>query len=136
MKDLLNTSSGDLAIHESKARGVHVQSLERIVRSEAEVLQWMEVGEGARHYGRTAMNDLSSRSHTILRLMIESNPISDAAAAQADAEVATFRLASPRSKRKAQQGKPRVKVSLLNFVDRQFSPRAQSDCSTEGTSMC
>jgi len=38
----------------------------------------MEVGERSRHYGRTL-----SRSHTILRLMIESNPIGDAAAAPA-----------------------------------------------------
>lgn len=96
------------------------------MRSEAEVLQRMEVGVGSRHYGRTLY-----RSHTILRLMIESNPIRDAAAAPAGTEVATFRLASPRSKRKAQQGKPRVKVSLLDFVDRQLLHRAQSDCSTE-----
>jgi hypothetical protein len=91
----------------------------------------MEVGERSRHYGRTL-----SRSHTILRLMIESNPIGDAAAAPAGTEVATFRLASPRSKRKAQQGKPRVKASLLNFVDRQFLNRTQSDCSRERTLMC
>jgi centromeric protein E len=126
VKDLLCPSAGDLAIHESKSRGgAYVGAVERIVRSANEVMALLEQGEANRHYGRTDMNDFSSRSHTILRLLIESNPTSDAAAASVDAEVERFMLASPgragnnASARAKKAGKPRVKVSLLNFVDRE-----------------
>jgi len=136
VKDLLNPgANADLPIHESRTRGVHVQSVEKIVRNEGEVLALLEAGEAARHYGRTDMNDFSSRSHTILRLLIESNPISEDAAREADREVASF--CSPNSQqttsmmargKDAKKAKaPRVKVSLLNFVDRQCSTRGAAE---------
>ena len=117
VKDLLSSSSGpDLVIHESKQRGgAYVNSKEEIVSSAADVLRIIEAGEARRHYGTTAMNDLSSRSHTILRLIIESNPISDLSAS----------FSSPRATPKAKRTKPKVKISTLNFVDRQYSSTVQ-----------
>lgn len=124
MKDLLQKSGTDLAIHESKSRGVHVQSFEAIVRSEEEVVALMEKGEAQRHYGRTEMNDFSSRSHTILRLMIESNPTGATAAAVEEENVAN--AFSPRNlatKLNGKKNKAKVKVSVLNFVDLAGSER-------------
>lgn len=60
-----------------------------------------------RHYGRTAMNDLSSRSHTIFRLVIESKPRSCPG------------VVSPRKN----VASKKVKVSVLNFVDLAGSER-------------
>lgn len=109
VKDLLNpNAAGDLVIHESKQRGVYVSSKEVIVTSEEEVLQIMHEGESRRHYGRTEMNDLSSRSHTILRLLIESKPVSS---------LLSPKFASPRRSPQGKRIKSKVKASLLNFVD-------------------
>ena len=108
VKDLLNTdSSADLVIHESKLRGVYVNSKEEIVSSVDEVLAIMQAGESRRHYGHTEMNDLSSRSHTILRLIIESKP----------SQRVSMTMPSPRRTPSGKRIKPKVKVSTLNFVD-------------------
>lgn len=114
VKDLLSDTTGvDLVIHESKQRGVYVNAKEVVVGSEAEVLRIMEAGEARRHYGHTEMNDLSSRSHTILRLMIESNPTSP----RDSIGSANGVPATPRKTPMAKRTKPKVKVSTLNFVD-------------------
>jgi centromeric protein E len=76
-RDLLNPSGKeqDLQIRESKERGVFVDNLkEEIVTSVERVLQVMDSGETQRHYGKTNMNDFSSRSHTIFRLVTTSAP--------------------------------------------------------------
>jgi centromeric protein E len=78
IRDLLNTdrSPPELSIKESKSRGVFVKNAhEEIVTSVSEVLDMMSCGEKQRHYGKTKMNDLSSRSHTILTLTIESKAL-------------------------------------------------------------
>ena len=128
VKDLLQKSNTDLAIHESKSRGVHVQSYEAIVRSEEEVVALMEKGESQRHYGRTEMNDFSSRSHTILRLMIESNPTgANASTAEEENLANAFSPRNLATKVSApvagKKNKAKVKVSVLNFVDLAGSER-------------
>lgn len=45
---------------------------EEIVVSAEQVLSLMEIGEAHRQYGATNMNEHSSRSHTIFRIVIES----------------------------------------------------------------
>jgi len=118
VKDLLDPESGlDLPIHESKSRGVHVAAREVIVKDEEEVLTLLNQGEGHRHYGRTEMNDLSSRSHTILRLFIESSPVE-----QKDSSSKGMNSARQRAKAKA-KARAKVKVSQLNFVDLAGSER-------------
>jgi hypothetical protein len=115
VKDLLNPAGGsDLVIHESKQRGVYVNGREEIVTTEDEVLRLMEAGETRRHYGQTEMNDLSSRSHTILRLSIESKPIAT--------RTPTAVGATPRKIPTGKRIKPKVKVSTLNFVDLGATP--------------
>ncbi|KAI9348316.1 P-loop containing nucleoside triphosphate hydrolase protein [Zopfochytrium polystomum] len=99
IKDLLLPGNENLKIHEHFSRGVHVGGLtELTVKSCAEVIALMNKGEINRHVGETNMNERSSRSHTILRIYIESRDVSE----------------DVRS----------VKVSCLNLVDLAGSERA------------
>ena len=40
--------------------------------SAGDIQEWMQKGERNRHFGVTNMNERSSRSHTIFRMVIES----------------------------------------------------------------
>eukprot|EP00928_Gymnodinium_smaydae_P015833 TRINITY_DN1588_c0_g1_i1.p1 TRINITY_DN1588_c0_g1~~TRINITY_DN1588_c0_g1_i1.p1 ORF type:complete len:1032 (-),score=193.10 TRINITY_DN1588_c0_g1_i1:94-2871(-) len=62
-----------LRIIEDRQSGVQVQGLtEHRVASERECMQLIASGEYRRSYGATAMNNHSSRSHTLFRMHIES----------------------------------------------------------------
>jgi len=66
IKDLLNPNGPVLKVRESKHKGVWVDGLvQEYVTSEAEVMQLIGVGEGNRHTAATAMNEASSRSHSV-----------------------------------------------------------------------
>ncbi len=71
IRDLLSADSGlDLPIHEDRERGFFVKDLtEVIVTSVAQVLDTLANGERNRHFGRTDMNEMSSRSHCIFRVV-------------------------------------------------------------------
>jgi len=74
--DLLDPTKTGLQIRSSEA-GVNsvvkiVGVTEKVVTSEKEVLATVAMGEAHRSVGSTDMNEKSSRSHTILRLTIES----------------------------------------------------------------
>jgi centromeric protein E len=57
-------------VHESKDNGVHVAGLrEDIVTGPEQVLSLLEQGESNRHTGATKMNERSSRSHTVFRMV-------------------------------------------------------------------
>jgi centromeric protein E len=73
VRDLLSCNEGSLALFEDARRGgCYVAELhEEVVTSEEQVEALLEEGEQRRHIARTAMNDESSRSHTIVRLVIE-----------------------------------------------------------------
>ncbi|KAJ3334227.1 hypothetical protein HDU76_006599 [Blyttiomyces sp. JEL0837] len=74
VKDLLNSKSESqsLKIHEHHTRGVFVGGLtEYIVADLDDVKKVVAKGELNRHVGETNMNEKSSRSHTILRFMVE-----------------------------------------------------------------
>lgn len=59
-----------LPIHESKENGPYVAGLrEDIVISPEQVLQLLATGEANRHTGSTKMNEKSSRSHTVFRMV-------------------------------------------------------------------
>jgi centromeric protein E len=99
LRDLLSPKSKMLKIHEDlevspasvymgrfdlivtlTQRGVFVGDLkEEIVTSADQVLNLMEMGESHRQYGATNMNEHSSRSHTIFRIVIESRDRDEAA---------------------------------------------------------
>ncbi|CAN2388931.1 Belongs to the TRAFAC class myosin-kinesin ATPase superfamily. Kinesin family [Pristimantis euphronides] len=62
-----------LEVREDINRNVYVAELtEELVMVPEHVMQWIKKGEKNRHYGATKMNDHSSRSHTIFRMIVES----------------------------------------------------------------
>ncbi|NXD14674.1 CENPE protein, partial [Nothocercus nigrocapillus] len=100
-----------LGIREDVNRNTYVEDLiEEVVVSPEQVMEWIRKGEKNRHYGETKMNEHSSRSHTIFRMIIESRERSDPANANCDGA---------------------VMVSHLNLVDLAGSERA-SQTGSEG----
>ncbi|XP_023780448.1 centromere-associated protein E isoform X2 [Cyanistes caeruleus] len=111
--DLLcdNRKKKPLGIREDVNRNTYVEDLiEEVVVSPEQVMEWIKKGERNRHYGETKMNEHSSRSHTIFRMIIESRERSDLANANCDGA---------------------VMVSHLNLVDLAGSERA-SQTGAEG----
>ncbi|XP_031963961.1 centromere-associated protein E isoform X3 [Corvus moneduloides] len=100
-----------LGIREDVNRNTYVEDLiEEVVVAPEQVMEWIRKGERNRHYGETKMNEHSSRSHTIFRMIIESRERSDPANANCDGA---------------------VMVSHLNLVDLAGSERA-SQTGSEG----
>ncbi|NWV74730.1 CENPE protein, partial [Dasyornis broadbenti] len=100
-----------LGIREDVNRNTYVEDLiEEVVVAPEQVMEWIRKGEKNRHYGETKMNEHSSRSHTIFRMIIESRERSDPANANCDGA---------------------VMVSHLNLVDLAGSERA-SQTGSEG----
>ncbi|XP_027353214.1 kinesin-like protein KIN-7K, chloroplastic [Abrus precatorius] len=74
VNDLLNPAGQNLRIRED-AQGTYVEGVkEEVVLSPAHALSLIAAGEEHRHVGSTNFNLLSSRSHTIFTLTIESSP--------------------------------------------------------------
>ncbi|NWS73103.1 CENPE protein, partial [Crotophaga sulcirostris] len=100
-----------LAIREDFKRNIYVEDLiEEVVVAPEQVMEWIRKGEKNRQYGETKMNEHSSRSHTIFRMIIESRERSDPMSANCDGA---------------------VMVSHLNLVDLAGSERA-SQTGSEG----
>ncbi|XP_039704802.1 centromere-associated protein E isoform X3 [Pteropus medius] len=98
-----------LIIREDFNRNVYVSDLtEEVVYTPEMALKWITKGEKNRHYGITKMNQRSSRSHTIFRMILES-----------------------REKGEPSNCEGSVKVSHLNLVDLAGSERA-AQTGTEG----
>ncbi|XP_054809038.1 kinesin-like protein KIN-7K, chloroplastic [Prosopis cineraria] len=74
VNDLLNPAGQNLRIRED-AQGTFVEGIkEEVVLSPAHALSLIAAGEEHRHVGSTNFNILSSRSHTIFTLTVESSP--------------------------------------------------------------
>ncbi|CAI8614124.1 unnamed protein product [Vicia faba] len=74
VNDLLNPAGQNLRVRED-AQGTFVEGIkEEVVLSPAHALSLIAAGEEHRHVGSTNLNLLSSRSHTIFTLTIESSP--------------------------------------------------------------
>ncbi|XP_061641704.1 centromere-associated protein E isoform X2 [Phyllopteryx taeniolatus] len=102
-----------LEVRETTNKNIYVADLtEELVTSPAQALGWIRKGEKNRHYGMTKMNQRSSRSHTIFRMILESRERSDLASGE-NADGAII-------------------VSHLNLVDLAGSERA-SQTGAEGT---
>ncbi|XP_005168062.1 centromere-associated protein E isoform X1 [Danio rerio] len=72
-----------LEIREGNYKNVYVADLtEELVTSPEQALSWITKGEKNRHYGKTKMNQRSSRSHTIFRMILESRERSDPTAGE------------------------------------------------------
>mmetsp|Transcript_59860 Transcript_59860/g.147054 ORF Transcript_59860/g.147054 Transcript_59860/m.147054 type:complete len:2082 (-) Transcript_59860:233-6478(-) len=73
VRDLLSSdTSQTLQIREDPRRGVFVQSVEEVVTDFETLLGILIRGDKSRTFASTGMNERSSRSHTILRVTIES----------------------------------------------------------------
>ncbi|CAL8236167.1 unnamed protein product [Boreogadus saida] len=69
-----------LEVREALNKNIYVADLtEELVTCLAQALSWVFKGEKNRHYGKTKMNERSSRSHTIFRMILESREKSDPA---------------------------------------------------------
>ncbi|KAF8019828.1 hypothetical protein BT93_G0502 [Corymbia citriodora subsp. variegata] len=83
VNDLLNPAGQNLRIRED-AQGTFVEGIkEEVVLSPAHALSLIAAGEEHRHVGSTNFNLLSSRSHTIFTLTIESSPCGENSAGEA-----------------------------------------------------
>ncbi|XP_073021338.1 kinesin-like protein KIN-7N isoform X2 [Primulina eburnea] len=103
--DLFAVENQKLQIHESLEHGVFVAGLrEEIVNSIDQVLGLLQLGEASRHFGDTNMNVRSSRSHTIFRMVIESNQ----------------KASNPS---RGSSSDDAIRVSILNLVDLAGSER-------------
>jgi centromeric protein E len=72
VRDLLDPSNGAVSVREHPVTGVFTDNSERIVSDARGVLKALRDGEKNRSVGSTAMNERSSRSHSIFRMVIES----------------------------------------------------------------
>lgn len=103
VRDLLSSDNKTLPIREDPRRGVFVQCEEEIVSNFQGLLGVLFRGDKSRSFASTAMNERSSRSHTILRITIESREKS------ADGE--------PGELNADNESAGAVLVSTLNLVD-------------------
>ncbi|RLN46153.1 hypothetical protein BBJ29_005771 [Phytophthora kernoviae] len=106
----LNGKPRDSTVHvrEHPVTGVFTDNSERVVTDVRSVLQALRDGEKQRSVGVTRMNERSSRSHTIFRVVIESKTCLEAPVPTEDG------------------GMERVRVGCLNFVDLAGSESARA----------
>lgn len=107
------SSSGD----QEALNGQVIKGLEeKPVQSAEEVMAWMHAGEQNRRVGHTAMNHLSSRSHAIFRLVIESRQRIDETASDVRVSMLTLvDLAGSENTKKAQtEGKAFQEGKAIN----------------------
>jgi len=72
IRDLLDPSKVNLAVHEDKNKSVYVKgATERFVSSPEEVLETIEEGKSNRHIAVTNMNEHSSRSHSVFLINVK-----------------------------------------------------------------
>lgn len=107
VRDLLAGSSQNLQIREDPRRGVFVQSEEEIVTDFDCLLKILVRGDKSRTFAATGMNERSSRSHTILRVTIESR----------EKEMADESAGDEDDEDRVSNGDGAVRVSTLNLVD-------------------
>lgn len=72
VRDLLTENEKPLSIRENGQKGVFVECTEETVSDAKGLFDVIHRGEKARMVASTAMNERSSRSHTIIRIMVES----------------------------------------------------------------
>lgn len=72
VRDLLSADTHNLAIRQDAARGVFVEgAIEEYVASTEELLHLVRIGDSNRAVGSTGMNDISSRSHSVVVITLE-----------------------------------------------------------------
>lgn len=115
VRDLLSPSNQTLPIREDPKRGVFVQSVEEIVTDFESLLRILFQGEKSRAFAATAMNERSSRSHTIFRITIESRQKGSGNDNDSDDDD-DFMYDSDKENSDS-RGDGAVRISTLNLVD-------------------
>ncbi|KAF3781235.1 Kinesin-related protein 11 [Nymphaea thermarum] len=116
VNDLLNPAGQNLRIRED-VQGTFVEGLtEEVVLSPAHALSLIAAGEEHRHVGSNNFNLLSSRSHTIFTLTIESSPCGDSNEGEAVtlSQLNLIDLAGSESSRVETTGVRRKEGSYIN----------------------
>lgn len=121
VNDLLELGARDLAIREVDGAFVVPDAKEVIVKSEADVMDLVSQGEANRAVGKSNLNEHSSRSHTIFRMIIEATSAEGGGGDErgpggGSRPVSRSRGTSSRSKTKTLGGDA-VNISELNLVD-------------------
>ncbi|KAJ2691309.1 hypothetical protein GGH99_002438, partial [Coemansia sp. RSA 1285] len=124
LRDLLEPSKTNLKIHENARHEIFVGDLsEHIVFNANQVEEVLQKGDRNRHIAGTNMNERSSRSHTIFRIVIESREKADAEGEDVADGTNQAHLAkrqqrlSTGSTEESSEFTGAVKVSCLNLVD-------------------
>lgn len=116
VNDLLNPAGQNLRIRED-LQGTFVEGIkEEVVLSPAHALSLIAAGEEHRHVGSTNFNLLSSRSHTIFTLTIESSPCGENSEGEAVnlSQLNLIDLAGSESSRAETTGVRRKEGSYIN----------------------
>ncbi|RDX80503.1 Kinesin-like protein KIN-7D, chloroplastic, partial [Mucuna pruriens] len=116
VNDLLNPAGQNLRIRED-AQGTFVEGIkEEVVLSPAHALSLIAAGEEHRHVGSTNFNLLSSRSHTMFSLTIESSPCGENSQGEAVtlSQLNLIDLAGSESSRAETTGMRRREGSYIN----------------------
>ncbi|KAK6945398.1 Kinesin motor domain [Dillenia turbinata] len=116
VNDLLNPAGQNLRIRED-LQGTFVEGIkEEVVLSPAHALSLIAAGEEHRHVGSTNFNLLSSRSHTIFTLTIESSPCGENCEGEAVtlSQLNLIDLAGSESSRAETTGVRRKEGSYIN----------------------
>ncbi|KAK6941955.1 Kinesin motor domain [Dillenia turbinata] len=116
VNDLLNPAGQNLRIREDH-QGTFVEGVkEEVVLSPAHALSLIAAGEEHRHVGSTNFNLLSSRSHTIFTLTIESSPCGENCEGEAVtlSQLNLIDLAGSESSRAETTGVRRKEGSYIN----------------------
>ncbi|KAJ1460253.1 P-loop containing nucleoside triphosphate hydrolase protein [Pelagophyceae sp. CCMP2097] len=128
VRDLLG--DGEVAIREDAKRGVFVEGAqEEIVTDVASVQAVLARGERARHVGATQMNERSSRSHTVFRLVVESKKHKDDGVLVGNLSLVdlagseSVRLTGAMGQRAKEGGKINQSLLTLSMVIKQLGDR-------------
>ncbi|XP_020090736.1 kinesin-like protein KIN-7D, chloroplastic isoform X2 [Ananas comosus] len=115
VNDLLNPAGQNLRIRED-LQGAFVEGIkEEVVLSPAHALSLIAAGEEHRHVGSNNFNLLSSRSHTIFTLTIESSPCGDCSEGEVNfSQLNLIDLAGSESSRAETTGIRRKEGSYIN----------------------
>ncbi|ORX73689.1 kinesin-domain-containing protein [Linderina pennispora] len=132
LRDLLEPSKASLKIHENAKREIFVGDLsEHIVFNAEQVEELLAKGDRNRHIAGTNMNERSSRSHTIFRIVAESREKSEAGSADSSSQDGDMDVDQEKHHQRLSSGSlgetgeftGAVMVSCLNLVDLAGSER-------------
>ncbi|CAN6979741.1 unnamed protein product [Brassica rapa subsp. trilocularis] len=114
INDLLDPTGQNLRIRED-SQGTYVEGIkEEVVLSPGHALSFIEAGEEHRHVGSNNFNLLSSRSHTIFTLMIESSAHGDQYDGVIFSQLNLIDLAGSESSKTETTGLRRKEGSFIN----------------------